>query len=526
MEMGTTAERAGGQKRRDFDELILTHCPVTDIEAEEIERLAAELRIKNVRSVEVRDKLESPVLILQRGVVETIRRVAGREKVNCNNTQKRVHALWGTVLLGIRILKTIWADLTACPISVEGRFVYPSHIVDRLRFRWEILRNDYTKAWDVVRSEVTASHVKHQPSQAPEHNWCSDWDKWWKAVRCILFGHKDSMRRQVAVIGASVWSDFLCDFRRERRDLLRNGQHHMFLSKMNMKVKGGSGYKPSLYWDEKKGCSREPVTATESKEAADQQHKEVLGGDSKRAMLNCIRAYYDEVGNWTAEFVYPANPSADDLRIWEAISQMQSMQHELSGIGGPLEPEEFEHVLHMLSGKEPGPSHFEMVFVRFFGIEVQNAVFECLNAMICLALIPDKIKRVEIVHIEKQDGGSRPLSLFNELLKAAEGVVTRRILLIMRKLGSGKLVAESNFAYQPGRGCPMVISQDVAARADAIRNGQVLYRIAGDYDGWFDVLPREIAIATMKALEVVEVSEICFVWTQRFNAETSLGYWG
>ena len=45
----------------------------------------------------------------------------------------------------------------------------------------------------------------------------------------------------------------------------------------------------------------------------------------------------------------------------------------------------------------------------------------------------------------------------------------------------------------------MVITQDAVAREDANARKKEMVRVAGDYDGYVDVLPRDVALADMKA---------------------------
>ena len=67
--------------------------------------------------------------------------------------------------------------------------------------------------------------------------------------------------------------------------------------------------------------------------------------------------------------------------------------------------------------------------------------------MLTLRLMPDRLKRVLIVCITKATGGFRPLSLFEEMLKVVEGAVARRLTTRRNEMGMGKVLSETNSAY-------------------------------------------------------------------------------
>ena len=57
------------------------------------------------------------------------------------------------------------------------------------------------------------------------------------------------------------------------------------------------------------------------------------------------------------------------------MDEFKNSRINLQSVDGPLNQEEKDYISHMLSGKEPGPSHFKMAAVRFFGRSIQKRLF-------------------------------------------------------------------------------------------------------------------------------------------------------
>ena len=113
-----------------------------------------------------------------------------------------------------------------------------------------------------------------------------------------------------------------------------------------------------------------------------------------------------------------------------------SQARKLSVLSGILTDTEKEKVLHTPRNKEPGPSQFKLEIVGFFEKTYQAAYFELLDACIGLALIPGLLRAVDI-----------ETRCFNEMLKAAEGSVTKRSTPVTESTGPGLILSTSIYAH-------------------------------------------------------------------------------
>jgi len=169
----------------------------------------------------------------------------------------------------------------------------------------------------------------------------------------------------------------------------------------------------------------------------------------------------DEVGNARARLKHRDDLSAEEQMMLDAFYNPKCERIDYSAAVGPLTTEERASLFGMMSGKQPGLSSYKLAVTKFFDDAIQDAIVELINAQICLALIPTENKRVKIVHIDKPDGGSRPLSLFEELTKAVEGIVSQRLDSIHAEAGAGGILSASNHAYQAGRRTHTISNPDV-----------------------------------------------------------------
>lgn len=118
-----------------------------------------------------------------------------------------------------------------------------------------------------------------------------------------------------------------------------------------------------------------------------------------------------------------------------------------------------------------------MAAVQFFGEKLKQLVMDLVDVQMVLGLVPKENKRVVVVHIDKPGGGSRPLSLFEEMTKTVEGVLAKRMDAACARVKLGGVLSSSNHAYQLGRGTLQPLAVDALVREEAVEKKKSVVRL-------------------------------------------------
>ncbi len=193
----------------------------------------------------------------------------------------------------------------------------------------------------------------------------------------------------------------------------------------------------------------------------------------------------------------------------------------------PLDSNEQSSLWEAFPGA-PGGSHFKLSVVPCFGPAAQAATVALINAMLRSGLIPAWLKRALLLWMSKPNGGLRGISLLEELLKAVEAVVTRRLEESIHAHPPGRVLSESNVGFQKGRGSTLVL--DVLADFwDEARQypQRKLAHVPWDYVGFFDRIDTAVPDAILKARGVPDSAACLLVEAHSTNATLSaLTPWG
>ena len=152
-----------------------------------------------------------------------------------------------------------------------------------------------------------------------------------------------------------------------------------------------------------------------------------------------------------------------------------------------------------------GESQFKAAAAEHLGPAAQEATCALVEASVRTALAPACLKRATVVWADKPNGGTRGLSLMEELMKAAETVVCQRTERAMQRAPSGTVLSASNVGFQKARGCSLVLDLTADFWDHARQSpGVVSTHLPWDFRSYFDELDLVIADAIMAARGVPE----------------------
>ena len=123
----------------------------------------------------------------------------------------------------------------------------------------------------------------------------------------------------------------------------------------------------------------------------------------------------------------------------------------------PLSRTERDSLWSLFADGAPGKSQFKITVTGLLGREVQNAVVALVEAIIRLGLAPGWLKMALVVWADKPSGGVRGLSLLEELLKAPDSIMTRRVAEVLHRTPLDSVLSASNVGYQRGRSAALVL---------------------------------------------------------------------
>ena len=156
----------------------------------------------------------------------------------------------------------------------------------------------------------------------------------------------------------------------------------------------------------------------------------------------------------------------------------------------PLQLSERAELLRRLRGSRPGPSGFKLEFLCLFPSWVQELFWSSVDLQRGSGMVASGLQLALQVHLPKNGGGWRPLSMLEEGFKAIEGPVTRRL---QRQFDpwdpSRSPFSPVNLAYQQGvSAAAEVLHLDVLLCEDARLHGLPFCRVPADYEKFFDTL--------------------------------------
>ena len=136
----------------------------------------------------------------------------------------------------------------------------------------------------------------------------------------------------------------------------------------------------------------------------------------------------------------------------------------------------------MCKSKTPGLTGTKVAYLRFPPPWVFDLFIATLNCMLTLSLIPEQLKAIVVVCIPKPASGYRPLSLYEEILKAADYILTNRITNVRAKKKVGEVLSGLNAAYDKKRqGTTQVIAINECVKEDSLSRNEPLIQIQLDY---------------------------------------------
>ena len=139
------------------------------------------------------------------------------------------------------------------------------------------------------------------------------------------------------------------------------------------------------------------------------------------------------------------------------------------------------------------------------GAHAQDAAFALVEAMLRSGLVSHWLKKALLTWILKPNGGLRGLSLLEELLKAVEATLTRRLEATIRSHPQGRVLASSNVGFQKGRGAILVLDGTADFWDEARQRSDVpMAHIPWDYVTYFDRIDLAVPDAVKKARGVPE----------------------
>ena len=151
-----------------------------------------------------------------------------------------------------------------------------------------------------------------------------------------------------------------------------------------------------------------------------------------------------------------------------------------------------------------------------------------MEAMLRSGLVSHWLKKALLTWILKPNGGLRGLSLLEELLKAVEATLTRRLEATIRSHPQGRVLASSNVGFQKGRGASLALDGTADFWDEARQRSDVpMAHIPWDYVTYFDRIDLTVPDAVKKARGVPENAARLFTEIHGTSATlTALTPWG
>jgi len=173
------------------------------------------------------------------------------------------------------------------------------------------------------------------------------------------------------------------------------------------------------------------------------------------------------------------------------------LQHENGSIH--MESMLKESFMKAVSGIPGKARHggFQMAVLGRFGKRWQGVLFQLLKLMLIMRYIPPDLKKISRFPIPKPGrvGEYRPISLCHDMYCFLNGIITT---ITSKGIEDAKILHEGLTSYRPGMGCVTLVGVEQAFREDCIQSGIPSTQIDEDEEKFFDRIPLEIILASMR----------------------------
>lgn len=319
-----------------------------------------------------------------------------------------------------------------------------------------------------------------------------------------------NMLQIISQFSAKLSRKSLQSYTKKRQQALGRNDVKMFRKHVQPNARSKGGYVPKCYYPSDGTPGRMP-RAGELTTAAAQEHEHLTKNGwpqnlSDEDTISFLHTHVDDTGSKQYTIDFTANFSDKEQKILDAclIKNSNDITWEIFGaVNSNLSDKEWHSLLNKRIGRAPGISGFKLPALKIFPTKVKEMARALINAIVECCLPTKSLAMALIVHIPKPNGGTRPLGLLEEILKAADWIFTSRIMRIAICHSTTKLIHHSQWAYQPTKAASSVISIDHCtveildnlAKKSPFSNPALL---SIDLNEWFDSLQAVYADVVMR----------------------------
>ena len=324
--------------------------------------------------------------------------------------------------------------------------------------------------------------------------------QWVHFVQDIFTPSIDKLGKRISVALGKEWTHMRRESRQKNLNNLKEGRISEFISAFAERHKGNSGYTPGTR--QKADGTQYIPTGKKQILAASRSDFQKIFEKGDFQMPEFIEPYKDEAG--TNRVRLGERPQAGEDRVlWDlmhqAFKESRISEENWGDLTRKLSEDETASLNGLCKSKTPGITGTKAAYLRFFPPWVFDLFIAILNCMLALGLIPEQLKAIVVACIPKPTSGFRPLSLYEEVIKAADYILTNRITNVRARKQVGEVLSGTNAAYDKGRqGTSYVIAINECVKEDSLDRNEPLIQIQMDYKSFFDRLFREIAFACMR----------------------------
>jgi hypothetical protein len=369
-----------------------------------------------------------------------------------------------------------------------------------------------------------------------------EWAEWRSRYKALVEVSKESLKAVAKREGQKAWRVFIGDAQTTRRRAVQEGDLGGFARRVFPQDGKPVAYAPGLLTSGE--TSRLPATVEERLLAADKAKEPTISVNrwiTSEYFPPFLERWVDTLGHPRARLRVERAQPGQEMLLASAFSgtpveTLEEAQHPdrrrwghgvaWEGIFGLITEEERKTLLRMQPSKAPGPSGFKMAALQYFPVWVQEWAVALLEAIIIISLVPRAVKDHEVVHLLKSDGGLREITLFEEILKAADGLVLARLERVRLAAPAGSVLSRLNIAYEAGLDADIMVDLDEAVWADATIQDKSLVDLTLDYWSYF---PRCQPLITDASLEARGYPEAVGDWFAELDAEQVVRFrtpWG
>ena len=359
------------------------------------------------------------------------------------------------------------------------------------------IQDAHSVAW-TLRSRLNPPRI---------HRSHAEWQTAWEALEPYLA----DLSARVACATSRAWRMWRKEDKDNRLSLVDQGKTGELIKRIFRKPRGNSGYTPSPRLRD--GHMWVPVDPQDiRREASEDFRKKFDRGNLQLPPF--LSTQKDDAGTIRTDTNAPP-PTADpglvdlwDLIVWNNRHNPALQPHLWGDMNTRMSAEEERVLCHSPKpSKAPGKSTLKVWVTQFFPDWVRKLLHAIVNIMLVLGLIPESAKLIQICCIPKPAGGFRPLSLAEEVVKAAEGVLAKRLTTARHTLGEGTVLGAMNAAYDRGRaGTSYVLNINACVKEDSLETGSPVCLVIMDFMTFFDLAPREVGTACMRGRGVPDAA--------------------